>query len=75
MRPAMRPGSPVLSLREVLEHVLNSTPDRRERAGFGQPGAATLREERSTGGTPAIAREKNHIPPDLDRGYLRPYDP
>jgi hypothetical protein len=55
-----RASSPVLGLREGLEDVLNSTPERRERAGLGQPWAATLREERYTGGTPAIAREKNH---------------
>jgi hypothetical protein len=39
--------------------VLNGTPERRDRAGFGQPRAATLREEPRAGRTPNIAREKN----------------
>ena len=38
--------------------MLNGTPERRDRAGFGQPRAATLREEPRAGRTPNIAREK-----------------
>ena len=60
MGPARLPGPSVLGVPRGLEHGLNGTSDRRARAGLAQPRAATLREERPAGGTPSIAREKNH---------------
>src|SRR5215510_3080420 len=47
-------------MREGLEHVLDGTPDCRDRAGLAQPRAATLREKRPIGRPAGIPREKNH---------------
>ena len=49
--------------------MLDGAADRRDRAGLAQPRAATPREERDAGSTPAIAREKNH---PLAQGRILP---
>ena len=45
--------------REGLEHMLNGSSDRRDRAGLPQPRAATLREECPIGRPLGIPREKD----------------
>jgi hypothetical protein len=42
------------------QHLLNSAPDRSDRAGFGQPWAATLRQKCLVVSRAAISSEKNH---------------
>src|SRR5215831_3192726 len=58
MIPARQPRVQALGGQRGLEHLLNGTPDRRNRAWLPQPRAATLREERPSG-LPGIPREKN----------------
>ena len=52
-----------------LEHVLNGTPNHRDRAGLAQPRAATLREERPACCPSGITREKNDA---LAQGWILP---
>src|SRR6266567_4297819 len=52
------------------QHLLNSAPDRCDRAGFGQPWAATLRQKCLVVSRAAIPSEKNH--PLAERGRPLP---